>query len=75
MSDRPRKPVLPDVLPKEGFIREALILHFIPISRTAWKNGVRTGLYPQPIKLGRRNLWKARDIHAVIAAIESEGSR
>jgi prophage regulatory protein len=75
MSDRPRKSALPDRLPREGFVRLAVILRFVPVGRTTWMNGVRDGRYPRPIKLGRCNLWKARDIHAVIAAIESEGSQ
>jgi prophage regulatory protein len=69
-----RKPHLPDTIPREGYLREALILHFIPISRTSWKNGIRDGRFPKPIKMGRCNLWRAQDIHAVIAAIEGKSA-
>jgi prophage regulatory protein len=67
-----RKATLPDRIPHEGYVRLPLILHFLPISRTAWMNGVRSGRYPSPVKLGRCNLWRAQDIHAVIAAIEGK---
>lgn len=75
MANQHRKLTLPDTIPREGYVRLPLILHFLPISRTAWMNGVRDGRYPKPIKLGRCNLWRAQDIHTVIAAIESEGSQ
>jgi len=39
----------------------------IPISRSAWWNGVREGRYPQPIKLGpRTTAWRESEILALI---------
>src|ERR687891_109080 len=71
MASQHRKPTLSDTIPREGYVRMPLILHFLPISRTAWLNGVRDGRYPKPRKVGRCNLWRAQDIHAVIAAKEN----
>lgn len=42
----------------------------IPISRTTLLNRVRSGEYPQPIKLGPRSVaWRASDILALIAKL------
>ena len=39
----------------------------IPICNSQWWLGVRSGKYPQPIKLGERTtVWKADDIKALI---------
>lgn len=39
----------------------------IPISKSAWWNGVKTGRYPAPVKLSPRvTAWKAEDVYALI---------
>ncbi len=54
-------------LPKTGLLRIKQVLKFIPVSRSSWWQGVRTGKYPRPIKLGERTTcWKAEDIRALI---------
>ena len=39
--------------------------HF-PVSRSKWYAGMKNGLYPQPIKVGRMSLWLASDIQKLI---------
>ena len=42
-------------------------MELIPISRSAWWEGCRTGRYPKPVKLGpRTTVWRAEDIRAFI---------
>jgi prophage regulatory protein len=62
-------------LPPVGFLRLSQILGnkktntpaLIPISRTSFLNGVKSGKYPAPVKLGERTTaWKVEDIHALI---------
>lgn len=54
-------------LPSTGFLREKQVLQFIPISRSAWWNGVKEGRYPAPVKLGpRTSAWRVEDIRALI---------
>ena len=52
--------------PSAGFVRLASILAPagpIPISRSTWWEGVRTGRFPKPLKLGPRvTVWRAEDI-------------
>jgi prophage regulatory protein len=39
----------------------------IPISRTTFLNGVKSGIYPKPVKLGARTTaWRVEDIRALI---------
>jgi prophage regulatory protein len=40
----------------------------IPVSKSTWWQGVRTGRYPQPVRgLGRRiTAWRVEDIRALI---------
>lgn len=52
--------------PTEGLVRLESILAPrgpIPVSRSAWWEGVATGRFPQPIKLGpRTTAWRVPDI-------------
>ena len=54
-------------LPAQGFIRLAIILSLIPISKSAWWEGCRAGRFPQPVKLGpRTTAWRVEDIRDLI---------
>lgn len=56
-------------LPETGFIRIEEVLKYIPVGKTSWLNGVKSGIYPKPVKLGGRTIaWRAEDIHAFIAS-------
>ena len=59
-----------NVLPQIGFVRLCIILQLFPISKSSWWAGVKSGKFPQPVKLGpRTTAWKAEDIRALIEAI------
>ncbi|WP_336491297.1 helix-turn-helix transcriptional regulator [Methylobacterium nigriterrae] len=53
-----------------GFIRLASILAPtgpIPVSRSTWWSGVKSGRFPKPVKLGpRTTVWRVEDIRALI---------
>lgn len=54
-------------IPTFGFLRLPQILAIIPISKSAWWEGCRTGRFPKPVKLGpRTTVWRAEDIVAFI---------
>ena len=40
------------VLPAEGFVRLPLILSLIPVSKSTWWSGCKSGRFPAPVKLG-----------------------
>jgi predicted DNA-binding transcriptional regulator AlpA len=57
-------------LPQTGLLRIRQVLRFVPISRSAWWQGVREGRYPQPLKLSERvTCWKAADIKNLVEGI------
>jgi prophage regulatory protein len=54
-------------LPSTGFMRLPAVLAVIPVSKSTWWAGIKTGRYPKPVKLGQRiTAWKAEDIKAFI---------
>ena len=56
--------------PLRGFLRLRAILAPrgpIPVARSTWWAGVRSGRYPAPVKLGPRiTAWRIEDIEALI---------
>jgi hypothetical protein len=64
-----------NALPETGLVRLSQIIGdkkkgippIIPVSKSTWWEGVKTGRYPQPIKLGERiTCWSAQDIRQLI---------
>lgn len=57
-------------LPETGFLRLPQVLEFIPVSKTAWFDGIAEGRYPKQVKLGKRtSAWKVEDIRNLIAEL------
>ena len=72
-------------LPETGYIRlwqivgdpkaEPPIPAVIPVSKSTWWQGVKTGRFPQPVKLGPRiTAWRVDDIRALIERIDELGT-
>lgn len=60
-------------LPTEGFARLPMVLANIPISKSSWWSGVKSGRYPQPVKLGpRTTAWRVEDIRKLIADLSEQ---
>jgi prophage regulatory protein len=61
-------------LPPIGFVRLTSILAPqgpIPVGRSTWWAGVKTGRFPKPVKLGpRTTAWKVEDIRTLIERAE-----
>ena len=64
-------------LPECGFLRLSQIIGnpkaeppipaIIPVGKSTWWNGVKSGRFPKPIKLGpRTTAWRVEDIRALI---------
>ena len=62
-------------LPQVGFLRLTQIVGdkkknipaIFPVSRSTWFAGVKSGKYPQPVKISRRCVaWKVEDIKALL---------
>lgn len=51
-------------------LRLPQVLELLPISKSSWWAGVKSGKYPASVKLGpRTTCWLASDIHALIAKL------
>ena len=58
---------LGSLLDDAGFLRLAQVLKLIPVSKTTWWNGVKSGRFPKPVKLGKRiTAWRSKDIKSTI---------
>ena len=57
----------PVALPADGFLRLPQVLSVFPVSRSSFWAGVKSGKFPQPVKLGpRTTAWRADDIRRLI---------
>jgi prophage regulatory protein len=70
-------------LPETGFMRLSQIIGnpkanppippVIPICKTSWWQGVKSGKYPTPLKLGQNTtVWRVEDIRALIERIAED---
>lgn len=61
-------------LPQTGFVRLPQVLSVFPVGRSTWWAGVKSGKYPQPVKISPRcTAWKAEEIRTLIENHASEG--
>ena len=59
-----------ETLPETGFVRLTTVLRVIPVSRSSWWQGVKSGKYPAAIKISANTTaWKAEDIRDLIAQL------
>lgn len=67
-------------LPETGFLRlpqiigrpnaEPPIPPIIPVKKSCWWDGVKSGRYPKPVKIGpRATAWRAEDIRALVESL------
>ncbi len=59
--------------PETGFVRLEQVLSVIPLGKTSWWEDVKSGRFPQPIKLSARcRAWRAEEIRALIKTLSEE---
>lgn len=66
-------------LPETGYLRlhqivgdpKAAIPAIIPVSKSTWWTGVKSGRFPKPVKIGngRATFWRVEDIRALIESV------
>lgn len=63
----------PKTLPDSGFVRLPAIIAPngpIPIGKSTWWAGVRSGRFPPPVKIGAKTTaWRVEDIRALIDSL------
>jgi len=63
-------------IPEIGFVRLPEVLAVIPIGKTSWWDGVKTGRFPKPVKLSTRcTAWRAEDIRELVRTLSDTPSR
>lgn len=57
-------------LPETGFLRLPQVLSYIPLGKTSWWKGVKSGRFPKPVKLSERcTAWRVEDIRDLITKL------
>jgi predicted DNA-binding transcriptional regulator AlpA len=67
-------------VPETGLVRLSSIIAPrgpIPVGKSTWWAGVKSGRFPKPVKLGpRTTAWRVEDIRALVqSGITNSGSR
>ncbi len=58
-----------------GYLRLPQVLEIIPVSRSTWYRGIKSGRYPKPVKLSVRAVgWKIEAVKNCAAELESASS-
>lgn len=57
-------------MPETGYMRISDVLRYIPVSKTTWWNGVKSGRFPKSVKLGAGiTMWRVEDIIDLIEKV------
>jgi prophage regulatory protein len=57
----------PQIPPRESLLRIRDVLQRLPISRTSLYDGIKLGLYPAPVQVGKRTVaWRESEINELI---------
>lgn len=59
----------------DGFVRLPEVLKLIPISKSAWWEGIKAGRFPKGVALGpRTTAWRVSDIRALVESLATGGA-
>jgi predicted DNA-binding transcriptional regulator AlpA len=62
-------------IPETGFLRLPDVLRLIPVKKTCWWEGVRSGRFPKAIKLSPRcTAWRVEDIRQLIKTLSDQNN-
>jgi prophage regulatory protein len=60
-------------IPVIGFVRLREVLTVIPVGKSCWWEGVKSGRFPKPVKLSARcTAWKAEDIRDLVKRLAEQ---
>jgi predicted DNA-binding transcriptional regulator AlpA len=60
-------------IPEIGFVRLSEVLMVIPVGKSSWWAGVKSGRYPKGVKLSARcTAWWAEDIRNLIIQLSGQ---
>ena len=59
-------------LPREGYVKLRQVLTVIPVSKSSWYRGIESGIYPKPVKLGKRSVgWDVIEVRRCMKDLNS----
>lgn len=59
-----------------GFLRLPEVLKIFPVSKSTWWAGVKSGIYPKPVKLSANiTAWRVKDIHELANQFDNNGGQ
>ena len=62
--------------PEIGFVRLTQVLEVIPICKSSWWAGVKSGRFPKSVKLSARcTVWKVEEIRSLIKTLSEQGTK
>ena len=62
---------IPSSINHAALLRLSQVLSLVPVSKSTWWNGVRSGRFPRPVKLSQRTTcWRASEILRLIEDAE-----
>jgi predicted DNA-binding transcriptional regulator AlpA len=60
-------------IPETGFMRLPQVLEVIPLGKTSWWEGVKSGRFPKSVKLSPRcTAWRAEDIRELVKHLSEQ---
>ncbi len=63
---------MPTTITENSLHRLPQVLSLIPVSRSTWWAGCKSGRFPKPVKIGpRTSAWKGADLLALLARINN----
>ena len=67
--------IMSDIQQFPKYIRLPPVLEIIPVSKSTWWAGIKSGRFPQPIRLGRGiTMWRKEDIEAYVESMAAQQS-
>lgn len=58
------------MLPETGFVRLPTVLAVVPVSRSTYYAGMKSGRFPKPTKISERcSAWRVEDIRKLIEGL------
>lgn len=61
-------------IPQAGFLRLPQVLQIIPVGKSTWWAGIKSGRFPQGVKLGpRTTAWRVEDIRQLLQELGASG--
>ena len=63
-----------DDLPCTGFLRIKQVLELIPVGKSTWWAGVKSGRFPPSHKIGGSTMWRVEDIRKLIKNVGAHTS-